>query len=136
MVDVTTTELDALVKKFIDLRGDYEAKKKVASEASAVLDSAEAELLDLLKAANKTKYNVDGLGSVTKVSKLSFKVPKEPGSKAALFNYILDNYGADVLLGLQSINSISLNAFFKDATETPMGLESPTSQEYLKFTRS
>lgn len=136
MSEITVGDLDCLVSKFLALRDDYEEKSKISKEASAALDAAEAELLDKLKEVGKTKYHVDGIGSVSKVSRISFKTPKSPDDKKKLFAYIDEKYGPEVLMGMLSINSQSLNSFFKEASECPPGLEAPTSMEYLKFSRS
>lgn len=134
-ISISTSELDELVGKFAILRARYEEKSKAAKDANAELDKCEMELMDKLKSAGKSRYLVDNIGAVTCVSRLSFRVPKDPEAKKTLFQHVEEKYGPEVLMGLLTINSMSLNSFFKEVAETPPGLEEPVANEYIQFRR-
>lgn len=135
---VSTEELDALVRQLDSTWAEVERTKKIAAEARAVYDEVELKVLELLKQAKKTKYPVDGLGTVSITSRFQVRTPKSIEDKSALFKYISEHHGQDGLLGLLSINSQTLNSFVKQEKETnPLveipGLEAPTIVEGLSF---
>ncbi len=131
-------QMDQLVQKYTELRKVYEAKKAESAVAYHELEAAEKLVKDSLVSAGKSKYFVDGLGTVSLVEKYSFKTPKTPEERQHLFNYIESKYGHDVLMNYLTIHSASLNSFAKkemeaDGTLKIPGLETPTVDTELRF---
>lgn len=115
--EITTRELDEAVQKLWDLRKDYEAKKAISSEASALCDEQETYVLDLLEKANKKNYQLDGVAKVISVTKLQVNTPKDLDSKSAFFKWLKDNYGAEGFLAYLNINHNSLNTLWNNEFE-------------------
>lgn len=135
---VTTESLDQAVAKMRDLRQQYEAKKAEATEAHNLLEEAEQDLVNLLKAAGKSKYEAEGIGTASISVRYTYKVPSDAAKKTELFNYIKEKYGPEVLMTMVGIHSQTLNSFAKkeleaDVTTTIPGLEAPTAAEILSF---
>jgi len=136
---LTLTQLDEYIKKLIDLRTEYDEAKKKASEVNALVEEQEAFVLGILTKLNRNSYDAEGIAKVTKCMSVTYKVPKEPGSKKELFNYIKDKYGPDNLMAMVSINHQTLNSWAKQELQevsTIPGLELPTSMEYIQVRRS
>lgn len=137
-VEVSTAELDAKVKQMQDEWADYEAKKKIATEAHTKYEETERYVLALLKAAKKSKYVVEGLGTVSVANRFVVRTPKSIESKKLLFDYIRERHGSEGLIGLVSINHQTLQSFINEEKKVdPLvqipGLEAPTSEESLRF---
>lgn len=112
-------------------------------ELNGVITDLDLKIIAYLKEADLKSFSVPGIGSVTKKDNFSFKTPKTLEEKEALFNYIKDKYGEDVLKSKLSINSVHLNAWAKEELENhqddPLfsipGLGEPTHYETLSFTK-
>lgn len=133
--------LDKLVEEYRQSRADYEDAKEAASKLYKLSEEKEKLLLDILVSAGKSKYHVDGLGTISVVSKYSFTTPKSPEEKEALFKYIENKYGYETLIGYQSVNSMTLNSFAKkemeeDATLQIPGLKDPTHSQEIRWTKA
>lgn len=131
-------KLDAMVADYRTKRADYEAKKQEANEAYHLLEDAEKLVKDALISLGKSKYFVDGIGTVSTVQKSSFKTPKTQEEKAALFDYIRSKHGESALMDYLSIHSASLNSFANKELETNPtlqipGLATPTVTIELRF---
>lgn len=136
--DISVQELDEHIQKLLTLRADYEAKKKDATEANKLCEEQENFIMGILEKLNRTSYEVDGVGKVIKVTQTVYKVPKDISEKKALFDYIKQKYGGDVLMNMVSINHQTLNGWAKQEiqeTSKIPGLELPTLQEYLQVRR-
>lgn len=136
---VNTQEIDAAIVEMRRCREEYEAQKRLAGEASEVYEEAERAVLAILKRANKSKYFVEGMGTVNIVNKYMVKTPKETSQKDAFFQWVKDSQGPDVLKAMLSINSQTLNSFINevkanDPTVDIPGLDAPTHQEIVRFT--
>jgi hypothetical protein len=100
--------------------------------------------MNTLKALGKKSYKVDAIGNISLVTKNVVTVPKDVDSKRALFGWIKDTYGVDVLDDMVSINHQKLNGFYNQEAEKrqddPMfhipGLEAPTPAESISFRRA
>ncbi len=141
---VSLAELDKLVEDYKKKREAYDAAKKVSGELYSISEEAENKILSVLKAANKKSYKVDGIGTVTRVQKQIVTVPKDVEQKRALFNWIKEQYGVDVLDEMVSINHQKLNGFYNEEVEkhksNPLfaiaGLDAPTDVENLSFRKA
>ena len=120
------TEMEALAVKYDEKWADYEAKKKVASDAKAEFDEVEAKILDALKNAQKTGYKAN-TGSFAVVTSPTVLVAKSTEDKLKLFSY-LQKLGEDIFLGMASVNSQTLNSWYKKVKEeagNPPGFKIP-----------
>ena len=137
-------QLDQLVIKMVEARAEYEKRKEALKPFSQAMDDAENAVLAALQAAKKSKYFVDGVGSVVKIAKLSYKVPKTIDEKKAVFDYIQETYGETFLLAEVSIHSTRFNAWARKEMEArskdPMfkipGVDAPVSTEEIRFTKA
>jgi hypothetical protein len=114
---VTTEELDAAVIKLKELEDDYDAKKKVSNEADEKFENQRVFLLELLKKANKTKYHVDGLGTVSMAIKTAVKTPKDPESKKLMIEYF-QTLRPELFYHYVSVNHMTLNSYVNEQLAT------------------
>lgn len=137
---ITTDELDQKVKQMVEAREDYDAKKKISSEAFAEYEKYKFELLEMMKLCGKDKYLVDGLGTVSKNIKKTAKVPKDLIEKQKLLAYFR-NLGEEVYYNTVTVNSATLNSFIKTMVDEDPSFEMPgvgelkTSEE-IRFTKA
>ena len=136
---ITLQEMDALVKEYADIRMRYEEAKAISNNFYAELGAMEAKIIQALSVNGKTKYDVDGLGSISVVQSESYKVPKDVDAKKKLFNYIKEKHGAEVLMTMTSIHSATLNSWANQEAEAGVmqipGLDQPTVTESIRFRR-
>lgn len=135
---VTTEQLDQAIAEMNSLRKAYEEKKRESTEAHNQLEAAQKQVVGLLKASNKSKYEAEGVGLAYIVTKETWTVPKSNDRKQDLFNYIKAKHGPEVLMSMVGINHMTLNSWAKKELEAePLvhipGLEEPTSEEILHF---
>lgn len=131
-------QMDKIVEDYRAKRLIYEAKKAESADAYHILEEAESLVRNSLLAAGKSKYFVDGVGTVSLVSKSSYQTPKTTEEKLMLFGYIESKYGAEALINFQSIHSATLNSFANkelesEPTLTIPGLSTPTVTTELRF---
>ena len=87
----------------------FEAQRK---EASTKLEKMKNEVVKKMEATEMQKLHVPGFGTFFRQKEFSVRVPKDHDAKTALFKYISDNKGEEVLLDLTSINSLTLKSFW------------------------
>jgi hypothetical protein len=142
--EVSTAELDALASEYNKKRLEYEGAKAISNDLHAHMESAKFELIKLLQAAGKTKYEAEGVGKITLVEKLSVTTPKTLEDKAALFGWLKVKFGEDYLAYL-SINHQTLNSLYnqelKEVAELGAefnvpGLEPATTNTELRFSKT
>lgn len=133
--------LDKLVAEMQRARKRHDDAKKETSLLWETYEELRAKVSLILRNCGKTKYYVDGLGTVSIVDKYNFKMPKDPEDKTKFLNYIKDNFGAETLTNLITINHNSLNSFLSEEKEKVMsgeavdipGMESPVGYQELRF---
>lgn len=135
-------EMDDLVRKSQKLYAKYERAKKLASERLKRYDVCEASIMSALRAAGKKSYKVDGVGTVTIIQKNSVTVPNSIEAKKKFFQY-LRTKGEDVLFGMTTVNSNTLNSWYnREADEAEgngilgfsvPGINAPTMRETMGF---
>jgi uncharacterized protein YhaN len=141
---VTTEQLDKEIRLYKELEKDYEAKKKISSEAYRLMEDQQTKVMELMKLAGKTKYNVEGLGTAYFINKLLVPTPKTIENKKQLFEYIKARHGDIFLMDKLSIHSATLNKLYNDEfneyKETSQdaifnipGLDAPTAHQSLGF---
>lgn len=140
---VSVEDLDNAIKNMNELDLVREAKKKDYSEANEAYESARFEVLSILKAAGKSKYFVDGLGTAYIINRATFKTPKDLNQKEEFFNYVTQKHGVDVVRSLITVNHQTLNAFCKKELEAAIetgnavfqipGVGEPTVEQTIGF---
>ena len=91
-------------------------KDKLGSE-SKKFEAMKSNAVKALEAMEIDKQHVPGCGTIFKQKSFSVKTPKDPESKRALFGWIAENKGQDVLDNLLSINSMTHNSLYKSELE-------------------
>lgn len=119
--------------------------KAEKTEQEKILRTKKFEVLKLMQELGLDKQQVPGFGSCSITAKTSYKTPKTPEEKKALFAWIAETKGQDVLDNLLAINSQTLNSFAKVEFENAMseenfefsipGLDEPTISEDIRFTK-
>jgi hypothetical protein len=135
-------EMDELVTQSVAAWEDYDAKKKISTEALNKAEAIDAKILEALRQAGKSKYFVDGVGTISKVAKMIVRVPSSASAKKEFFRY-LRTLGEDVLFAMTTVNSNTLNAWYNTKLEEASskgllnfsvpGIEEPTTRESLRF---
>lgn len=112
---VTTEELDHAVAEFREaeeIYQDIDAKKK---EAYKVREEKKQKVLETMQKAGKTKYYVEGLGTVYQINKYLVATPKTVEAKEAFFKYLKEEYGDTFLMDKLGVHSATLNKIYNEA---------------------
>ena len=120
-------DLQEKIRKLKTERDQYDAMKATLDQIGSACDSLEAEILAHLEENGMSNFRVDGVALISVVEKLSVKTPKTPEEKKAFFNWLEETKGSEVLLHYQTVNSQSLNSFYKAE------FESKSDEEKLTF---
>jgi len=105
------------VKKLWEQRAAVEKAKDALAVVSKAFEDAKRDVLKAMDVMELDKQHVPGLGVVYRQKSFSVKVPKGLDQKEALFKWIEEHKGKDVLDTLLSINSQTLNSFYKAELE-------------------
>lgn len=141
--EINLKELDALVDESVKAWADSDAKKKIYTEAYHKAEKVDMKILSLLNRAKKSKYFVDGLGTMIVVRTEVVTTPKTIEAKKEFFKYLRD-ISDDVFYALVSVASPTLNSWYKQKVEEAQnagkllgfqvpGIEAPTTRETLSF---
>lgn len=139
-VELSVEELDTLVANLKAQRDECKRLEALKTDAEKLKAKIEGMILEFLRASGKSKYFVDGIGTVYQIEKLVFPTPKTVEQKEALFEYIRSKYGEDALSGYLSINHNTLNSFANSEMKEELkkdpgfkipGLEEPTMRTSL-----
>ena len=113
---VSTADLDEEVRKLKELEDVYEEKKKIYKEADNAYEEQRVRLLNLLTSTGKSKYHVDGLGTISLAIKTSVTVPKDPIGKKAMLEYF-ESLGPELYRSYVTVNSQTLNSYVNQQCE-------------------
>lgn len=113
---VTTAQIDEAVSKLLELEKIYEEKKKVYREADDAYEAQRMHILELLKSTGKSKYFVEGIGTVSMVIKQSVQVPKTPLEKQEMLDYF-KSLGPELYNSYVTVNSQTLNSYINQQIE-------------------
>lgn len=114
---ITTEELDSMVRDMAESKADYEKHKAISTEKYHIYEEKRAKLITTLRAANKGKYVVDGVGTVSVTEKLKVKTPKNPEDKGAFFAWLNQKFGHEGFLSYTGINYQTLQALYNTEFE-------------------
>ena len=128
---VDTAKVDALVSAWAAARADYDAKKKISNDAHEVCEELKAKVLSTLKFIKKTKYHVDGVGTVSIKRTFQISMPKGLTEKQKLIDYFTGKSLAPQYL---TVNHQTLNSYFnvereKDPAFKLPGVADPVADE-------
>ena len=138
--NVSLTELDEAMKKFVAAKDDYAEKKQISNLAHAEAEKAKTELISLMKTAGKKRWEVEGLGKISHVTKQVIRVPKDLQKKKEMLKY-MRSIGENAYLQMVTVNHNTLNGFYNLQIESNPefrlpGVEAPTVDETIRFNRS
>lgn len=137
--EVSTVEFDEAIKVLAEAQQDYDQASLVVDEASTKREIARAKILELMERSGKTKYQLDGYGTVSRATKFSVTIPKDMDSKVAMLKYFR-SLGEEMYLAYVSVNSSTLNSYYNENVEKNPefkipGVGEPTSINSVRFTK-
>ncbi len=112
---VTTEMIDEAVKVYNDIKEEYTKADRAKKEQHKQMEDQKKKVLDLLQKAGKTKYHVDGLGTVYQSNKYLVQTPKSLEDKQKFFDYLKESFGETFLMDKLSVHSGTLNKIYNDA---------------------
>lgn len=137
--EVSTKEFDDAVKALAEATMEYDQVEVILKDASEKKEAARSKVLELMEKSGKTKYQLDGYGTVSVSRKYSVATPKDNDSKAEMLKYFR-SLGADAYLSYVSVNSATLNSYIneqkeKDPTFNIPGVGEPNLIQTIRFTK-
>lgn len=141
---ITVEDLDRQVVIMVTYKQGYDELKARSNHGHELYQEAKAVLITMLKAANKKKYHVDGVGTVAVTEKLKVTTPKSLEDKQALFEYLKRELGNEGFLASASVNYNTLNRIYNEAFDKAKedgnaaefsipGIEQPQAEFGLSF---
>ncbi len=137
-------EMDELVKQSVEAWEKSDELKKIATEAYHLAEAIDSKILNALQGAGKTKYFVDGYGTMSVCKKLVVRVPNSIEEKKKFFTF-LNEIGEEVFFSLATVNSNSLNAWYNSRLDEAEargfqgflvpGIDQPVTRETLRFNK-
>ena len=107
-------ELQEKIKAIKEVRTRYDEKKKQVEMEKEILDALEADILQAFEENDITSFKLDGVANVSISHRLTVPVPKSIDDKKAFFAWVAANKGEDVRDAMMSVNSTTLNSFYKE----------------------
>lgn len=134
---ITTEELDDAAREFSEARLEYDEKKEISNKADAKVKLLKRKLLELLERANKSNWDLEGVGKFIKTVKYQVRTPKDLESKAKMLKHFKE-LGADQYLSYVSVNFQSLNSYINQEMENDPsfkmpGVEDPIANENITW---
>jgi len=119
IIEKETTMQDFIdkVKEMWEQKRVVDELKEALKDESAKLETFKSETIKAMEAMDIEKQHVTGCGTIFRQKNFSIKTPKTIEQKEALFKWIGENKGRDVLRNMLSINSQTLNSFYKSELE-------------------
>lgn len=114
---VTTEELDQAVAKYQELRKIHDEADLVKKSEYKKMAEQEQVLVQLLQKAGKSKYFVEGVGTVYFTNKYLVTTPKTLEDKQKFFDYLETTFGKTFLMDKLGVHSATLNKIYNDALE-------------------
>ena len=110
--DITVKQLDLIHAELNEARGAHRTQKDITSELWKTYKEKESMFIELLETLGKTEYRSD-------VGRFYYTFPSyhKLEDKGTFFNYVTEKYGPEVLSGLTTVNSATLNSFCKSIVE-------------------
>ena len=140
-VDVSVImKLDSMVKKLRDLDTEIEVISSQKKELDKEYAALELAIVEMLKLIDKDEYSVKNVAKIKLMHRLSVQTPKTNADKRAFLKYIHQKYGEETAEKYVSINSQTLNSFYKAEFEIAEdkadfkidGIGAPVVTEYIR----
>jgi hypothetical protein len=119
-----TKYIDGLITEWREIEIKKAEIESQLSEVNGEINRVKTDLLKVLIDAEKSNYNVAGLGTVSVVNSMRVTTPKTIEQKQDLWDYITEKYGVDAAFGKFGVNYATLNRFYKDELEAHDGPKS------------
>lgn len=123
--DIKVSDLDALIEQYIQKKDEYDVAKKVSSDLKKEMDTMKYGLIETMMEIGKTKYAHEEIGNINVVLKKTVKVPKDFEGKQAAFDHLEKEMGREAFINKFTLNSMSLNSYFKEQLEIDPNYEIP-----------
>lgn len=142
---VTTQMLDQIVITMHAAREMYETAKAESTRLYNEYAELEGKVIEALHQAGKTKYVVEGLGTVSLISKFVVPTPKTIEQKKAFFDYLRNTHGETVFWDKVGVNHMTLQTIYNSDMNEALeggnaafkipGLDDPTAMQSLRLTK-
>lgn len=113
---VTVEELDQAAAEMMRLREEYDKAKSVSVNLNKEYEKAKYKLMGLMELSGKSKFIVDGLGTFSRVTTKSYKVPTEFSDKKKLIDYF-HSLGETEFYQFVTVHSATLNSYVNSQLE-------------------
>lgn len=142
MNEISLQQMDEEIAQMKAKQLLYEEAKKKSSELYNEYEAQKLKVIQMLQASGKTKYSVDGIGTVSIKQVFKVQTPKTTEEKAAAFEWIKKEMGEDGFLTYAGINYMSLNSLYNLKSEeyaergevlTIPGVGMPEAETVLSF---
>lgn len=144
--DVKMMDFKNDCQEIFELKKQMDEYERLKKEVSKELENKKKSILARMKAVGLQKIPMPEIGTVSVTEAWSVKMPKESQPKEQLFRWIAAKKGEDVLHGMLSIKSATLNSFYKDELGLAIeegnvdfridGLDEPSTYSKLNLTKA
>jgi len=111
-------ELQEKIKALKEMDERYKNKKAEAEELHGFCEALKVEIIEALESNEMSSFKVDKIANVSISHSLSVKVPKDIESKKLFFEWLARNKGEEVRDAMMTVNSQTLNSFYKAEYES------------------
>jgi len=133
--DISVEQVDKMVLEYSEARTKYEKLSKDTKELYSICEAIKFKIIAVLESAGKKKWEVDGIGRVSRTQRMSPKI----SDKIEMLKHFR-SLGEDEYLGYVSVNSRTLGAYIKQEKENDPSFNMPgvelTEIPNISFTRS
>ena len=110
----TIEELKLICETYCALRNDIDILKEELNGKQNRVKELEVKIIHILDAHEMDKFSASGIGTISRHSRFSVKVPKTQEDREAFFSYLK---GHGVFETMITVNSNTLNAWYKEEIE-------------------
>ncbi len=108
------TDLKTLCEVYCSSRRDIQAVTDELKKKQEFVRELEAKIINALESHGMDKFSTPEIGTISRYSKLSVKIPKTQEERELFFSYLKTNGVFDELI---TVNSQTLNAWYKEHLE-------------------
>lgn len=114
-------ELQEKIKALKNFRTEYDNMKKQLAELDGFCEILETQIMQHFEENDMTSFRVDGVALITVSEKYTVQTPKKNEDKKAFFDWVARNKGEEVRDSMMTVNSMTLNSFYKAELESLEG---------------
>lgn len=122
---ITTAEIDHAIELMAKFREEYDEAKSKSNSFYKNYEEQKAKVVVLLTKSGKTKYIHETVGNVSLRVKKTIRVPKDFDSRRTVFEHLESEMGRDAFINKFTLNSASLNSYYKEQHELDSTYELP-----------